>query len=118
MSKRSALFVTMLSLSAAAVSGCAVPTSEDTSADDSEIIGGVNDTGDPSVLALFAHQANSNSGSLCTATLVSSTVLLHAAHCVDPREVGSGNVFVAIQGSSLSDRNQKQFKIASTHFDP
>jgi V8-like Glu-specific endopeptidase len=54
---------------------------------------------------------------LCTASLVSPTVLLHAAHCVDPREVGNGNVFIAIEGTSLNAATAIH-DIASTHFDP
>jgi secreted trypsin-like serine protease len=104
-------------MSAAVMSGCVAPTDETSAADDSEIIGGVNDTGDNAVFALFASQPGARNGSLCTATLIAPKVLLHAAHCVDPREIGSGNVFVAIQGSSLSDRNQKRFQIVKTAFD-
>ena len=47
---------------------------------DAPIIGGVTDTADPAVVLLYA-----NSGSICTATVISPTVLLTAAHCVSPR---------------------------------
>jgi secreted trypsin-like serine protease len=97
--------------------GCSSPPGEATGEQDSTIIGGKTDPGDPAVMALFAHQPGAQSGSLCTASLISSTVLLHAAHCVDPREVGAGNVFVAIQGTSLNTATAI-VNVASTHFDP
>jgi secreted trypsin-like serine protease len=96
--------------------GCGAPN-DNGAEDDSAIIGGKNDSGDPAVLALFASQPGAQNGSLCTASLISPTVLLHAAHCVDPREVGNGNVFVAIEGASLNAATAVH-QVASTHFDP
>jgi secreted trypsin-like serine protease len=89
-----------------------IPTNED----DSAIIGGKVDPGDPAVVALFAHQPGANGGSLCTASLISPTVVLHAAHCVDPAEVGQGNVFEVIEGTSLNAATAV-IPVASTHFD-
>jgi secreted trypsin-like serine protease len=114
MSKRFGLVLAVFAT--AAISGCVAPT-ENTADSDEDIIGGVTDPGDPAVIALFAHQPGQGSGSLCTASLISPTVLLHAAHCVDPREVGAGNVFVAIQGTSLNQATAVN-NVASTHFDP
>lgn len=98
MSKGFALALAVLSV--AAISGCGAPD-EMSAQDDSEIIGGTTDTGDPAVLALFAHKPGAQSGSLCTASLVSPTVLLHAAHCVDPREVGFTRCGVARDPGSV-----------------
>ena len=42
---------------------------------DDPIIGGATDNGDPSVVALFAHQAGATSGSLCRATLPPRSVV-------------------------------------------
>src|SRR4051794_37673594 len=69
---------------------------------DDAIIGGTTDNGDPSVVALFAHQPGATSGSLCTGTVISSTKVLTAAHCVDPRVVGAGNVFEVLTGTALA----------------
>jgi secreted trypsin-like serine protease len=111
------LSTTMLAAFAmVSVAGCG-SAEEATGEDDSAIIGGKTDTGDPAVLALFAHQPGAQSGSLCTASLISPTVLLHAAHCVDPREVGDGNVFVAIEGTSLNKATGVH-DVTSTSFDP
>jgi len=82
------------------------------------IIGGSLDAGDSAVVALFAHKANSSSGSLCTATFISQRTLLTAAHCVDPAVVGAGNVFDVVLGSSLNDPKARSIRAASTKFDP
>ena len=118
MTPRWAIVSTILSaaLSAVGVTGCG-SAGENTGEDDSAIIGGKTDNGDSAVLALFASQPGAQSGSLCSASLISPTVLLHAAHCVDPREVGNGNVFVAIEGTSLNAATAVH-DVASTHFDP
>lgn len=79
------------------IAACAPPEdSESIDEVDNSIIGGTPTTGDPAVVALFAQRPGSTSGSLCTSTLVSPTVLLTAAHCVHPSLVGSGVRFSAI----------------------
>jgi secreted trypsin-like serine protease len=88
---------------------------EDTSEED--IIGGTVDNGDPSVVALFVHQPGQNQGSLCTASVISPTVLLTAAHCVDPREVGQGNVFEAFAGTRFDSTATRLPAVKETHFD-
>jgi V8-like Glu-specific endopeptidase len=83
-----------------------------------DLIGGKVDNGDPAVVALFAHPANSGSGSLCTATFISARTLLTAAHCVDPDVVGAGNVFDIIFGSNINAAGATSIRAASTKFDP
>jgi secreted trypsin-like serine protease len=99
--------------------GCgAVPDQEGTGLGegDQTIIGGATDNGDPSVVALFAHARGATSGSLCTATVIAPTKVLTAAHCVDPRVVGSGNVFEVLTGTSLS--GAPRLAVSRTAFDP
>jgi secreted trypsin-like serine protease len=86
------------------------------STDDQSIIGGTTDNGDPSVVAIFAHAPGATSGSLCSGTVVSSRAVLTAAHCVDPRVVGSGLVFEVLTGTSLS--TAASLAVSSTAFDP
>ena len=75
---------------------------------DEDVIGGSIDNGDPSVVAVFAHAAGATSGSLCTGSVISSTTVLTAAHCVDPTAVGANQVYdvwtgpVFGQGTRLS----------------
>jgi secreted trypsin-like serine protease len=54
-------------------------------------------------MALFAQQPGSQEGALCTASLISPTVLLTAAHCVSAEEVGDGAVFGVYTGSDLNN---------------
>jgi len=63
------------------VAGCVstVPPAEERSA----IIGGVRDTGDPAIVLLISYPTNMSTFYTCTASLISPTVLVTAAHCVD-----------------------------------
>jgi secreted trypsin-like serine protease len=81
-----------------------------------DIIGGTVDLGDPSVVAIFAHQPGATSGSICTGTVIAPTTVLTAAHCVDPRVVGDGNVFDVYVGTQLGEN--PPLAVASVKFDP
>jgi secreted trypsin-like serine protease len=81
------------------------------------IIGGTSDNGDPSVVALFASQPGAQDGSLCTATVISPTVLVTAAHCVSPDEVGPGAQFVVLLGNNLDSSSVQALAVADTTYD-
>src|ERR1041385_802699 len=87
-----------------------------TGGNDEDIIGGVTDNGDPSVVAIFAHQPGATSGSLCTGSVISPTAVLTAAHCVDPAVVGAGNQFDVYTGTIFGQ--SAPLAVASTTFDP
>lgn len=82
----------------------------------SDIIGGSSDSADPSIVALFAHLPASQSGNLCTAEVISPTVLLTAAHCVDPAETGTGAEFDVLLSPTLPG-NTAPIVAKETHFD-
>lgn len=88
---------------------------EELGAEQDPIIGGTTDNGDPSVVAIFAHQPGSSSGSICSGAVISSTKVLTAAHCVDPAVVGDGNVFEVLFGTTLSLSNS--LAVVDTAFD-
>jgi V8-like Glu-specific endopeptidase len=76
------------------------------------IIGGSTDPGDPAVVALYT-----GNGSLCTATVVSPTVLLTAAHCVSPQTVGN-TTFRAFFGPNLDKQmGGTWIDVKETHYD-
>jgi len=110
----SALFL----LGACAVGVYPAPTAPNEDAQQ-PLVGGTPDSGDPAVVALFAHDPGAGSGTLCTATLVSPRVLLTAAHCVDPRETGDGVVFDAIFSTTVVGGSGTDIHpVAETRFDP
>lgn len=88
----------------ACVADDAAPTDEapGVQTEEQAIIGGTTDTGDPCVLAVFAHPPGSGSGSLCTCTVWAAHTCLTAAHCVDPRVIGTGQVIELLSGTTLS----------------
>jgi secreted trypsin-like serine protease len=85
----------------------------------SAIIGGTTDTGDPGVVLLFAQQPGSQSGSLCTAEIISPHVVLTAAHCVSPTEVGANAVFTVFTGSDFNNpATGQQLSVQKTQPNP
>lgn len=97
--------------------GCGGEVVDPNGDDSSAIIGGRADSGDPSVVALFAHQPGANRGSLCTATVISPTKLLTAAHCCAPSAIGAGNVFDAYAGPRF-DNTARWLPVARCDYDP
>jgi secreted trypsin-like serine protease len=95
--------------------GCVIGDSA-TNGSDEDIIGGVVDPGDPSVVGIFAHPPGSTSGSICTGSVINATTVLTAAHCVDPAVVGAGNVFEVYAGTTMF--STPALAVASTAFDP
>jgi secreted trypsin-like serine protease len=104
-------------LISALLGGCtAFPTVGSESA---PIIGGTTDTADPSVVVLFAQVPGANGGSLCTGEVISPHVVLTAAHCVSPAEVGQGAVFTVYNGPNFDQATQAQlWAVSETHFNP
>lgn len=84
------------------------------------IIGGTPTTGDPAIVALYGIAPGADKGVLCTATIISPTVVLTAAHCVDPSLAGTGLVYSVLTGNDLTDKAHPSPKLAvkETHFDP
>jgi V8-like Glu-specific endopeptidase len=82
------------------------------------IIGGTNDTGDPGVVLV---RASDNSGySLCTGEVVSPHVVMTAAHCTDPAEVGNNETFDVFIGSDFNGTEgqdpTKFLAVQATHY--
>lgn len=69
---------------------------------------------DPRVAILFIHAPDSADGFICTSFLVGSNAdqVMTAAHCVDPREVGDGNVFDVYFATELPDDDESLLSAA------
>jgi V8-like Glu-specific endopeptidase len=82
------------------------------------IIGGENDDGDPSVVAVYAQQLGSPGGFLCTGSVIAPTLVLTAAHCVSTAETGAGPQFVVLTSANLNRRGGQQLAVREVHANP
>jgi secreted trypsin-like serine protease len=98
--------------------GSQVGSQADVGDNEAEIIGGQTDSKDSAVVALFASQPGSQQGALCTATLIAPTVLLTAAHCVSPDEVGDNAEFHVFLGNNLNTRSGTWVNVRGVTNDP
>jgi secreted trypsin-like serine protease len=102
--------------------GCGAPASEADAPGETQeaIVGGVADTGDPAIVALYGIAPGADKGALCTATVISPTVVLTAAHCLDPSIVGTGLEYSVLTAADLTDKAHPspRLKVKETHFDP
>jgi hypothetical protein len=86
---------------ASLLAGCGVPVEPTASVQSQAIIGGVADPGDPAVVMVVSHDANTTDE--CTGTVISPTAILTAAHCLDPATHPNYTfgIFVGADGTKL-----------------
>ncbi len=100
--------------------GCMGPAAP-TASTAQPIIGGQTTTTDPAVVLLVATIGN-NGEAYCTAEIVSPHVLMTAAHCVDPTELGGTATFQIFTGSDINGSQGSDqslyFNVSTTHFNP
>jgi V8-like Glu-specific endopeptidase len=82
------------------------------------IIGGETDTGDPSVVAVYAQQLGATSGFLCTGSVIAPTVVLTAAHCVSASETGANARFVVLTANDINRPGGQQLAVKEVHANP
>jgi V8-like Glu-specific endopeptidase len=80
----------------------------------SKIVGGTNDNADPAIVALVAQGPMGQA--LCTAEVISPTVLLTAAHCTLATEVGPNAIFGVVTTPSL--QGATAIRVQTVHSDP
>jgi V8-like Glu-specific endopeptidase len=113
---------TMTLLLVCSTAGCtdhptALDRDEVVATGEQSIIGGTTDTGDPSIVALrVAHTFPNGDTKICSGTVISPIIVLTAAHCVDPRDVGVAATFEVLSGPDIS--NALSLPVRRTLSDP
>jgi secreted trypsin-like serine protease len=118
---RRALFALLPLLIPACIAPSAAPDAVGEAA--APIIGGTVTTGDPAVVLLVSYPQDESALDTCTAALIAPTVLVTAAHCVDPGTHGghSFGVFTGPDASAYADIAQLKpmlAKVKSLHVHP
>jgi secreted trypsin-like serine protease len=105
-----------------AIAGCAllagcVAGAPELASTTQAIIGGTNDTTDPSVVTLYG--ADGSSAFLCTASVIAPTVLLTAAHCVTTDLHSSMTKYYAYLGDDFNQAKPADMHVAlEAHANP
>lgn len=86
--------------------------------ENASVIGGETDTGDPSVVAVYAQQPGSGAGFLCTGSVIAPTVVLTAAHCVSPSETGRNATFTVLTSANVNRSGGQQLAVREVHANP
>ncbi len=118
---RRALFALLPLLIPACVGSSSAPDAVGEAA--APIIGGTPTTGDPAVVLLVSYPLDESALDTCTAALIAPTVLVTAAHCVDPSTHGGHafGVFTEPDASTYADIAQLKPHLAavkSVHVHP
>lgn len=110
---RRALFTLLPLLLAACTGPGAAPEAVSEAA--APIIGGTVTTGDPAVVLLVSYPSDESTLATCTAALIAPTVLVTAAHCVDPgTHVGhTFGVFTGPDASAYASVTQLKPQLAA-----
>jgi secreted trypsin-like serine protease len=99
-----------------AATGC-VYTGSQSATGSAPIIGGTTDSGDPGVVLIFAQVPGAQNGALCTGEVISPHVILTAAHCVSPAEVGANAAFHVLAAPDFNAAQASDFlTVKETHF--
>lgn len=104
--------------------GCTDPEGDsETARGRASIVGGDAESGDPAVVMLVSYPPDHSVFETCTGSLISSTVILTAAHCIDPAtHPGAGfGVFFGPDASAFTTANTlipKLAPISETHPHP
>jgi len=111
----------MCSLLLVVLGGCAAPVAPPGRASEAILQGTPDPDGDPSVV--FIQMNAANGGGFCTGSVISPHVVITAAHCVDPAEIGaditSVRVYLGSVQGTLAVQDLPNWRAAREwHFNP
>jgi secreted trypsin-like serine protease len=109
-------WLAVLSFPLLAACGAPFSTADHIASNKSAVVGGQTDDGDQGVVAIYIQMKDGEA--LCSGEIIAPTVVLTAAHCVAPSEIGRDAKFLVYPGTDIHDAKKADWlDVADTAYD-